>query len=220
MSTKWMDLNEFREEGYLQEVNRQFFHPLGLALAISVDDDGQVTGLAGIIDGRDDPRGMWYGPGEMSVAKAKYVEKLQQQAEKRREDEFGWNVQIPWDYAYTLEDVFFGGMPDELNGEYILDQINLLSYDEVADLIVRFLDENLPPEIRVQKTEAGWLRLVVDSGRVRLTYLKFSAEDVYEMLTDIFGFGATDIPTTRKEIADAILKWWVEEGNPRVELKE
>lgn len=28
----YMDLGEFRDEGFLQEANRQFFHPLGLAL--------------------------------------------------------------------------------------------------------------------------------------------------------------------------------------------
>jgi hypothetical protein len=28
-----MSGDEFREKGYLQEVNRRFFHPLGIALA-------------------------------------------------------------------------------------------------------------------------------------------------------------------------------------------
>lgn len=37
---KWMGVKEFREEGYLQEANRQFFHPLGLALEIIVLPDG------------------------------------------------------------------------------------------------------------------------------------------------------------------------------------
>lgn len=35
-----MGVKEFREEGYLQEANRQFFHPLGLALEIIVLPDG------------------------------------------------------------------------------------------------------------------------------------------------------------------------------------
>lgn len=29
---KYLDMDEFRDGGYLQEVNRRFFHPLGLAL--------------------------------------------------------------------------------------------------------------------------------------------------------------------------------------------
>lgn len=38
---KWIDAREFKEEGFLQEANRQFFHPHGLALAITriTDDD-------------------------------------------------------------------------------------------------------------------------------------------------------------------------------------
>lgn len=33
---KYMDVAEFRELGFLQEANRQFFHPLGLALSVAV----------------------------------------------------------------------------------------------------------------------------------------------------------------------------------------
>lgn len=32
--TKYIDVAEFRELGFLQEANRQFFHPLGLALSV------------------------------------------------------------------------------------------------------------------------------------------------------------------------------------------
>lgn len=36
----WIDVSEFKHEGFLQEANRQFFHPHGLALAITrVTDD-------------------------------------------------------------------------------------------------------------------------------------------------------------------------------------
>jgi hypothetical protein len=35
---KKMDIGEFLEKGYLQEANRLFFHPLGLAL--TVEDNG------------------------------------------------------------------------------------------------------------------------------------------------------------------------------------
>jgi hypothetical protein len=33
---KMMDIGEFVENGYLQEANRIFFHPLGLAMSVSV----------------------------------------------------------------------------------------------------------------------------------------------------------------------------------------
>lgn len=50
---------EFRGAGYLQEVNRQFFHPLGVALAVhpghTVDLDGYFAVC--VLDSRHDPEG-------------------------------------------------------------------------------------------------------------------------------------------------------------------
>jgi hypothetical protein len=51
-----MDLREFMELGYLQEANRRFFHPLGLALFARVNDHGDVVEL-GCYDDRGDPEG-------------------------------------------------------------------------------------------------------------------------------------------------------------------
>lgn len=56
---KFMDINELCDKGYLQEVNRQFFHPLGLALVVAENEKGESR-LYGILDGRDDPAGIWY----------------------------------------------------------------------------------------------------------------------------------------------------------------
>lgn len=55
-----MSINEYRSLGYLQEVNRGFFHPHGLALEVVVDDDGTER-LGGIWDYRDDPEGIVFG---------------------------------------------------------------------------------------------------------------------------------------------------------------
>ena len=49
MGKKTMDIKEFRSEGYLQEVNRRFFHPLGMALYINKEADGRER-LGGIFD--------------------------------------------------------------------------------------------------------------------------------------------------------------------------
>lgn len=57
---KYMSIKEFREKGYLQELNRQFLHPLGLALAITVSEDYETTtsdegySIDGIYDFRDE----------------------------------------------------------------------------------------------------------------------------------------------------------------------
>lgn len=56
---KRIDIKEFREKGYLQELNRRFLHPLGLALEIIIDDNGNEK-LGGIWDYRDDKEGIYY----------------------------------------------------------------------------------------------------------------------------------------------------------------
>lgn len=55
-----IDIAEFRSMGYLQELNRRFLHPLGLALEVVVDEDG-TEHLGGVWDSRDDPEGITYG---------------------------------------------------------------------------------------------------------------------------------------------------------------
>jgi len=55
---KRIDIKEFREKGYLQELNRRFLHPLGLALEIVIEDETEKLG--GIWDYRNDEEGIFY----------------------------------------------------------------------------------------------------------------------------------------------------------------
>lgn len=73
-----MDVAEFREAGFLQEANRLFFHPHGLALEVVVEDDGSER-LGGIWDYRDDPEGVVFGPGVIDAGK---VERVREQRER------------------------------------------------------------------------------------------------------------------------------------------
>jgi 8-oxo-dGTP pyrophosphatase MutT (NUDIX family) len=72
---KYIDIKEFREAGFLQEANRRFFHPRGLALEVVVEDDGTER-LGGMWDYREDPEGMLFGQDMIDIKKAKYVEDL------------------------------------------------------------------------------------------------------------------------------------------------
>ena len=56
MTVKRIAIKKFRDRGYLQEANRLFFHPLGLALEVIIDELGGVR-LGGVWDDRDDPEG-------------------------------------------------------------------------------------------------------------------------------------------------------------------
>jgi hypothetical protein len=62
MSRKLISFDEVRNKGYLQEVNRQFFHPLGIALALIYDVDEETgertaTNQVEFLDCRNDPEG-------------------------------------------------------------------------------------------------------------------------------------------------------------------
>jgi hypothetical protein len=99
---KRMNIKEFREAGFLQELNRLFLHPLGLALEVDIDDDGNET-LGGIWDYRDDEGGNIYGspsdPEEAAIvkrrrqSKADNVEKLRLAKAVERLNKYGWVIQ-------------------------------------------------------------------------------------------------------------------------------
>lgn len=75
-----MDIKEFREKGYLQELNRMFLHPLGLALEVQIDEEGNES-LGGIWDYRNDKEGIHYALNDPKVTDA---ERLKAFAEKAK----------------------------------------------------------------------------------------------------------------------------------------
>lgn len=96
MAIKKIDIKEFREKGYLQEVNRRFFHPLGMALAISSDDKTKKESIAFIFDARDDKDGFEFGIKDFSEkefidfkAKERFIDKEFFKKKKNRIELFG-----------------------------------------------------------------------------------------------------------------------------------
>ncbi len=87
---KRISIREFRKAGYLQELNRQFLHPIGLALEVVVGDDG-TEALGGVRDHRDDPEGIQFGyaaaafaaPDHLLMARKKAEFVRQEQARRR-----------------------------------------------------------------------------------------------------------------------------------------
>lgn len=45
------------DSGLLFEINRQILHPLGLALQVTIEDNGEAS-ISGLMDCRSDPEGM------------------------------------------------------------------------------------------------------------------------------------------------------------------
>lgn len=94
-----IDFKEFVDEGFLQEANRQFFHPLGLAISVEFNEDGEPLGFGGIWDYRDDPEGLYYDPGWMKEVlseaqeKAAKVQALRDSKSDYRQEHLGFDIQ-------------------------------------------------------------------------------------------------------------------------------
>lgn len=71
---KRIDIKEFRAKGFLQEVNRTFFHPLGLALEVIINDETGEETLGGVWDYRDDQEGMFFETSIISKDKIDHIE--------------------------------------------------------------------------------------------------------------------------------------------------
>ncbi len=90
MEIKKLSIVEFRRLGYLQEVNRQFFHPLGLALEVIIEEDGTER-LGGIWDSREDPEGFLFD--KFDLEKARTIENIQRVRLVLREQLLGFVIQ-------------------------------------------------------------------------------------------------------------------------------
>lgn len=108
---KYMTPQEFQSEGFLQEANRLFFHPLGLALALETDKDLDEDGYmkVQVWDDRDDPEGWFFAEGTATEEKAEKVNELFQSKRDLRvklldQDEF---------FGDGLQDI--GQLPKENN---------------------------------------------------------------------------------------------------------
>lgn len=92
---RYMPVSEFRKEGYLQEVNRLFFHPLGLALSVAVDEDGSES-FGPIWDDRKDPAGIRFADDVIDEEFRSRVEKINKEFVGRfgaRQAFLGYTVQ-------------------------------------------------------------------------------------------------------------------------------
>lgn len=107
---KTIDIKEFREKGYLQELNRRFLHPLGMALSVLVNNDGES--LAEIWDYREDDEGVYLDiAGGTKEKKEKYKQKKEfvdneiTNRRKKRTKELGYFIEpidnIEPDYIFN-----------------------------------------------------------------------------------------------------------------------
>lgn len=118
---RYVDTGQFIEDGYLQEVNRQFLHPLGLALELtpSGEDLGPVVGaaidalvdagymVAQVWDYRDDPEGIVFADSTLAQPETRRkAENVLKECIARRDDRVSlvgqWVQRVPSVHAELL----------------------------------------------------------------------------------------------------------------------
>lgn len=90
---KRMDIAEFVDEGYLQELNRRFLHPLGLALEVVIDENRDPVRFGGVWDCRDDKEGLIYAKGVLDPEKAQCIRQFEIDRTTERVDRLGYWIQ-------------------------------------------------------------------------------------------------------------------------------
>lgn len=87
-----ISISEFRRLGFLQELNRQFLHPLGMALEVTIKEDGSEI-LSGVWDYRNDPEGILFKEGVAEKVKADFVAEFAKKKHEQRKKLLGFVVQ-------------------------------------------------------------------------------------------------------------------------------
>ena len=90
---KEINLKEFRDFGYLQEVNRRFFHPLGLALVMDCEGEDDRQAQLAIQDFRHLNEGHQFPESLISIQKAERIEDEMEMRMRYRIKDLGWYEQ-------------------------------------------------------------------------------------------------------------------------------
>ena len=90
---KRIPIKEFHQLGFIQEINRRLLHPCGLALEVILDKETGEAKLGGVWDYREDPEGMAFAEGVLSVDKFDSVEDLFYAKAAYRIDSLGFFTQ-------------------------------------------------------------------------------------------------------------------------------
>lgn len=88
-----MSVKEFREMGLLQEMNRRFLHPLGLAMEVIVDKETGEERIERLWDNREDPEGWNFIPGLIDAEKARAIFDEEARRLDYRERTLGYGIQ-------------------------------------------------------------------------------------------------------------------------------
>jgi hypothetical protein len=97
MKKKYMSAKEFREGGYLQEINRIIAHRLGIAICLELNENDDTKTLFSVWDCRDETAGITYHESVINkpeyMKKALKIKKELQEKDMIRYEKYGYTIQ-------------------------------------------------------------------------------------------------------------------------------
>jgi molecular chaperone GrpE len=218
MNIKKIDIKEFRESGYLQEVNRRFFHPLGLAIEVTKEDDEFISGIC---DYRDDIEGIYYdinNSDEERKSKFKknkdFIDKQLKIRLSNRKSKLGFGVEPIKDSPEIPNDDFLSLVADFDNYKK---RVSKEKEDIVSNTKVKMLSSILDMDndisIALKNTKDEGVKLIASklsnflkSNGIEEIQTEIYDEDLHEVISIL--------PGETNKIIDVVTKGYTLNGKP------
>ena len=89
---------QFKDLGYLLDLNRRFLHPQGMALEVIIDEETGDTSFGGVWDYRNDPEGIAFHQddwilGKIDIERAAQIAEEEKVKRRKREEWLGYVIQ-------------------------------------------------------------------------------------------------------------------------------
>jgi molecular chaperone GrpE len=220
MEAKKIDIKEFRESGYLQEVNRRFFHPLGLAIEVTKDDLGDF--ISGIWDYREETEGIYYDINNSSDEERKSKFKLNKEfidnqfkiKLSNRKSKLGFGIEpvpgsleIPADDFLSLAAEF-----DNYKKRTLREKEEAITNTKVK-MLTSLIDMDNDISIALKNTQDEGIKLIASklsnflkSNGIEEIQTETYDEDLHEVISIL--------PGEENKIVDVVTKGYVINGKP------
>jgi molecular chaperone GrpE len=217
---KKINIKEFREMGYLQELNRRFLHPLGLAMEISINENGDEE-LSGVWDYRDDSEGIYYDINNSDDVRKDKFKKNKEFIDneiinryKSRKDQIGFDVEVIPNSPEKYDEKFLNLAADFENFK----KRTLKEKEEIANntkikMLTSILDMDNDIAIALKNIDDDGVRLIANKISA---FLK--SQNIEEIKTDEYDEELHEVisvmETGSSKIIDVVSKGYTLNGKP------
>jgi molecular chaperone GrpE len=217
---KKINIKEFREMGYLQELNRRFLHPLGLAMEISINENGDEE-LSGVWDYRDDSEGIYYDINNSDDVRKDKFKKNKEFIDneiinryKSRKDQIGFDIELIPNSPEKYDEKFLNLAADFENFK----KRTLKEKEEIANntkikMLTSILDMDNDIAIALKNIDDDGVRLIANKISA---FLK--SQNIEEIKTDEYDEELHEVisvmETGSSKIIDVVSKGYTLNGKP------